>query len=264
MLVYIPTDFPYAADLFPTTRALKYAQTLSTDDADILVRLGGDRHEIVIEPLTGTITQCHREARFPLKSGPTYLPKVMDGIDHFNYCLDLFTEASPLKGSFALEMHRLRGEYTQRRPNLDGNMIVDGVVRFQSDAGAKYGFTIRNTSDVPVFPYLFYFDPGTYTIQQWYVPTRAALPPGATVTVGIGNELAFEFELEPGQQESSGFLKLFVTRHRLDLGWMTQGVSPFNPGFQQGLDAVGRAGFEKSVTPMQWDTLTVILTMTAK
>ncbi|KAJ7648730.1 hypothetical protein DFH06DRAFT_1209452 [Mycena polygramma] len=191
----------------------------------------------------------------------------MDGVVHFNYCLDVSAEAMPLKGRFELEMHRLRGEQPERKPNLafgrDGNMVVDGAVRFQSDDGAIYGFTIRNISDVAVFPHLFYFDPVTYTIKQWYEPSRAALPPGGTATIGMGDERAFEFELEPGQQESSGFLKLFVTRHRLDLGWMRQEMSPFNPRFQEGLEAAGRAKFEKSTTPMQWDALTVILTMTA-
>jgi hypothetical protein len=44
-------------------------------------------------------------------------------------------------------------------------MIKDGEVRLTSEVGAQYGFTIRNNSDEELFPYLFYFDPETYTIQ---------------------------------------------------------------------------------------------------
>jgi hypothetical protein len=44
-------------------------------------------------------------------------------------------------------------------------MIKDGEVVLTSEVGAQYGFTIRNTSEEDLFPYLFYFDPGTYTIQ---------------------------------------------------------------------------------------------------
>ncbi|KAJ6452378.1 hypothetical protein C8R47DRAFT_1169140 [Mycena vitilis] len=261
MLVYVPADFPWTAEVFPPARALTYAQTPSPKEADILRR--SDRDNVIVEAHTGTKAKCHHETRFPLKSGPRHLPNVMDGIVHFNYCLDVSAEATP---RFGLEIHRLRGEQTQRKPDLafdqDGNMVADGVVRFQSDVGAMYGFTIRNMSDVAVFPHLFYFDPDTFTIQQWYEPSRTALPPGGTVNIGMGAERAFEFALEPGQQESSGFLKLFVTCHRLDLAWMRQEISPFHPDFPEVLEATGRAGVERSTTPLQWDALTVTLTMT--
>jgi hypothetical protein len=63
-------------------------------------------------------------------------------------------------------MHRLLGEYPFCRPDLqDGNRIKDGEVRLTSEIDTQYGFTIRNTSDENLFPYLFYFDPETYTIQ---------------------------------------------------------------------------------------------------
>jgi hypothetical protein len=63
-------------------------------------------------------------------------------------------------------MHPLVGEYPCCTPDLQiGNMIRDGAVQVTSKAGAKYGFTIRNTSHKDLFPYLFYFDPQTYTIQ---------------------------------------------------------------------------------------------------
>jgi hypothetical protein len=44
-------------------------------------------------------------------------------------------------------------------------LIKDGVVGLTSEVGAQYGFTIRNTSEGDLFPYLFYFDPETYTIK---------------------------------------------------------------------------------------------------
>jgi hypothetical protein len=44
-------------------------------------------------------------------------------------------------------------------------MIKDGAVGLTSEVGAQYGFTIRNSSGEDLFPYLFYFDPETCTIQ---------------------------------------------------------------------------------------------------
>jgi hypothetical protein len=44
-------------------------------------------------------------------------------------------------------------------------MIKDDAVQLTSEVGARYGFRIHNMSDEDLFPYLFYFDPETYTVQ---------------------------------------------------------------------------------------------------
>jgi hypothetical protein len=77
-----------------------------------------------------------------------------------------------LKGKFALEMHRLHGDYPHRTPSE--NIVKNGEVQVASNAHAKYGFTIRNTSSVNLFPYLFYFDPDEYTIRVSSVARREA------------------------------------------------------------------------------------------
>jgi hypothetical protein len=96
---------------------------------------------------------------------PAHLPHSIDGVAHFSYFLDCANEADRIEG-VELEMHRLRGEYPCCTPDLQvGNMIKDGEVRLTSEVGSQYGFTIRNTSDEDLYPYLFYFDQETYTIQ---------------------------------------------------------------------------------------------------
>ncbi|KAJ7847293.1 caspase domain-containing protein [Mycena leptocephala] len=235
LLVHIPTDFAYTAQLFPPTRTrrtLKYVQAPSLDQAHIVVRNDGD--EIMIEPRTGTMRKCREK---------------------------------PIEGKFALEMHHLMGDYPQRKPDprvgKDGNMVENGEVRFASEVGAKYGFTIRNASAEELFPYLFYFDPDAYTIHLLYEPAGARVMAPLlcenTVTIGMGSEAAFEFTLPVGEQCSSGLLKLFVSNVYIDLEWIQQEVSPFNPLFggarkpHRALDALGPT----------WDALTVIVTMTA-
>ncbi|KAJ6582414.1 hypothetical protein B0H19DRAFT_1118255 [Mycena capillaripes] len=263
--VHTPADFLYTADLFPaaTDRPPKFVQA-KLREAHILVRSDGD--EIVIEPLTATMLKCMTEVRFPLHGNPAHLPDVFDGVAHFNYFLERKNVVDPLHG-FALEMHQLRGRYPAREPDPSvgqkGNMVVDGAVRFVSDADAIYGFTIRNTSPEELFPYLFYFDPEEYTIEKWYTPeSRNAAPLYAndgTVTVGMGGEKAFEFSLPRDKRESSGFLKLFVTREFIDLGWIVQGLSPFDQKFE----GTGRLKVqrEKLDCISTWDALTVTLTM---
>ncbi|KAJ7899343.1 hypothetical protein B0H13DRAFT_2337154 [Mycena leptocephala] len=154
MLVYTPADFPYTSVLFPTTGPPKFVPVSSLEEAHIVACKAG------------------------LALGdPAHLPHAIDGVAHFSYFLDCGNEADRLEG-VELEMHRLLGEYPFCVPDSqDGNMIKDGVVQVTSKAGAKYGFTIRNTSDEDLFPYLFYFDPHTCTIQNWYSPTGAGVEP---------------------------------------------------------------------------------------
>ncbi|KAJ6458685.1 hypothetical protein DFH09DRAFT_1115372 [Mycena vulgaris] len=227
--VYTYPDFPYASDLFPKTKIIrqqkgrKFLQAQSPETADIVI----------------TIIECGCETRLTLKENNAHLPAVVDGIAHFYYFLERHHGSAPLVG-VGLEMHRLLGEHPRRTQDLsvgdNGNMIVQHQARFSFDAEAKYGFTIRNTSEEDLFPYLFYFDPVNYTIDCWYSPDRRHEPPlyrrSGTVTIGMGNERAFEFALPSHSEQSSGFLKMFVSTQHLDLEWIQQRISPFDPTFE--------------------------------
>jgi hypothetical protein len=163
--VHAPADFPHKSVLFPTTgtgRPPNFVPAPSLEEAHIVVRSDGD--EIVIEPRTSTVLAGQPKPRLAL-GDPAHLPHAIDGVAHFSYFLDCANEADRLEG-VELEMHRLRGEYPCCTPDLQvGDMIKDGEVVLTSEVGAQYGFTICNTSDKDLFPYLFYFDPETYTIQ---------------------------------------------------------------------------------------------------
>ncbi|KAJ7890729.1 hypothetical protein B0H13DRAFT_2340914 [Mycena leptocephala] len=278
LYVYIPVDFRHTADLFPPTRTRrihKFTQAPSIAKAHIVVR--SDKDEIIIEPHISTMRKCQREIRIAL-SNPAHLANGIDGVAHFNYFLDRSNEVevNTLKGKFAFEMHRLQGDYPHRKPGR--NMVKDGEVQFASDARAKYGFTIRNTSPVNLFPYLFYFDPDKFTIQSLYCPTGPhGAPPlprgdtattgeaatnGGTMTIGMGSDPAFEFTLPPCEESSSGFFKLFVTSDYIDLDWIQQRTSPFDMGTMGArAPGVGRETLEWIPT---WNALTLILTMTAQ
>jgi hypothetical protein len=83
----------------------------------------------------------------------------------------------------------------------------------------------------------------------------------------MGSERAFDFTLSPGELSSRGFLKLFVTSEYIDLRWIQQKLSPFDPRF------VGTGRLRMSHEPLDlrttrsdamWDALTVTLTITAQ
>ncbi|KAJ7148500.1 caspase domain-containing protein [Mycena crocata] len=281
--VYTAPDFPYTADLFPTTnitrqpKGRKFVQAPTAEDAEIALHTvatasgGGDANEtgteLVFERLSGTLIECARETRWVPKGNTQHLPAVLDGIAHFNYFLERHHGSAPLAG-FTLEMHRLEGVYPARVPDRsfgqDGNLVEHHEVRLKDPKEARYGFTLRNTSEEDLFAYLFYFDPMLYTIDMWYAPEGAhVLPPlrnrDGTVAIGMGNERAFEFGLEPGQTSSAGFLKLFVSTQFLDLRWIRQ-ISPFDPKFQ----GTGRLRNDTELAGVpRWDALSVVLTMEA-
>ncbi|KAJ7899351.1 caspase domain-containing protein [Mycena leptocephala] len=270
LLVHAPADFPHMGVLFPTTGTVRppdFVSARSLEEAHIVVRSDGD--EIVIEPRTSTVLAGQPKPRFALVD-PVHLPHAIDGVAHFSYFLDCANEADRLEGVM-LEMHRLLGEYPFCRPDLQDEVTMkDGEVRIASEVGAQYGFTIRNTSDEDLFPYLFYFDPETYTIQNWYSPAGAGVEPPlqsrGMVTIGMGSERAFDFTLSPGELSSRGFLKLFVTSDYIDLGWIQQELSPFDPRFE----GIGRLRISHEPVDLRtrwdaiWDAWTVTLTITAQ
>ncbi|KAJ7289261.1 caspase domain-containing protein [Mycena rebaudengoi] len=270
--VYVAPDFPHMDALFPTTeitrqpKGRKFVQAAAADNADVVLRAEGD--DIVIGHRTSTSMETGPETRVSRSriSNIAHLPKVLDGIAHFNYFLERRHGDAPLEG-VSLEMYRLVGKWPGYGPdNNIGNMVKLHEARFGLESGAKYGFIFRNDSEEDLFPYLFYFNPEEYTITTWYMPESAtARAPlrsrGGTVTKGMGGDRAFQFRLPKNATSSSGFLKLFVSTEHLDLGWIKQEKTPFDPTFE----GTGRLSMhlEPFVDKPKWDALRVVLTMTA-
>ncbi|TFY62658.1 hypothetical protein EVJ58_g3722 [Rhodofomes roseus] len=99
----------------------------------------------------------------------------------------------------------------------------------------RYGFTLVNHSGVDLFPYVFFFDPHTYAIQNWYSPPwktgEAPLSAnGGHLRIGYGgsgiDELRFA---HPGAHPYAavGFLKIFVATCYVDLN--IEQLSLFGP-----------------------------------
>jgi hypothetical protein len=85
---------------------------------------------------------------------------------------------------------------------------------------------------------------------------------GGIVPIGLGSERTFDFAPLEGEISTFGFLKLFVSTEYLDLEWMKQSVSPFDPGFKAvpvSLDVI-----HEKLASIEWDSLTVVLTMSSE
>jgi hypothetical protein len=73
----------------------------------------------------------------------------------------------------------------------------------------------------------------------------------------MGSERALKFSLSPDAKSSSGFLKLFVASKYIDLQWIVQKLSPFDPLFRDTRTAI----ISREQLPPTGDALTVTLTM---
>ncbi|KAJ6526228.1 caspase domain-containing protein [Mycena vulgaris] len=272
MKIYVSPHFDTSAtsDLFPDTSHLKslpiprkFVQEASQAKADIeLKKLSDDK--FAVERLGGIIKDtAHVEPAIGFSLTPdkyNRLPVVMDGISHFNYFLHKHHAGDPIL-EVSMEMHKLTGPFLNRVPSAD--IFVEKVAKIKYTTGRKYGFTICNRSQHDLFPYLYYFDPAEYTIEEWYAPPAprtaplVASPNGRDVTrlpIGYGaGGYAFEFELPKDKKVDTGFLKVFVSTEYLDLTWIEQ-KSPFHPDFQ------GRKGrretFEKGSA---WDAFQAVV-----
>ncbi|KAJ7706851.1 caspase domain-containing protein [Mycena rosella] len=280
MKVFITPDFDPSAEsgLFPEQHLLvsqlqslpvprKFMRAESQADGDIeLKKLAGEK--FAIERLKGIIREHALLAAEFLLHPDKYnrLPIILDAVAHFNYFLRTHHGSAPIP-EVSLEMHTLTGPYPNRQPSAD---ILDSyVAEVKDDKDGRYGFTICNRSQHELFPYLFYFDPAQYTIDEWFAPPSptmrgplAASRDGIQATrlpigYGIGG-YAYKFNLPEGKTVDTGFLKLFVSTEYLDLGWIVQ-KSPFDPGFEPSSRlGAGRETIEKG---QAWHALHAVITV---
>ncbi|KAJ7154179.1 caspase domain-containing protein, partial [Mycena filopes] len=240
MKVYVHTseDPPLAVSdvAVPDGLGTDFLVVDALEAADLAIRRTGDE-EFTLTRLDAWIP---RYAAPDVALGVSFdrLPAAVDSVAHFNHFLGKHNGSGRAGDLCAtgndgvrLEMYQLDGEYGARVPNSAvGNLIVDNEARFPLEADGKYGFAIVNESAHDLFPYLFYFDPATYSIDAWYLPEShsmfaplpAKLSPGSEpsrITIGFGptGGYAVQFVVPEHLTSDTGFLKLFVSTKYLDL-----------------------------------------------
>ncbi|KAJ6499183.1 hypothetical protein C8R45DRAFT_106796 [Mycena sanguinolenta] len=252
----------------------------SIDSADIAIRRSGD-DEILLSRLDGKLSR-YELPDVRLSVSTTKLPSVLDAIAHFHYFLNKRPEHGQRSdglvahGEVRLEMYNLHGEYGARVPNMDlGNLVsAENEVRFRLDTQEKYGFAVCNYSERDLFPYLFYFDPASYSIDAWYLPEPTMAPPliarptsstePTRITVGYGASggYAFQFVIPDGVTTDTGFLKLFVSTSYLDLTRIEQPAAvDFSHGEEKDIDSESPRRRLRLGDAEMWSALDVAVTM---
>ena len=125
------------------------------------------------------------------------------------------------------------------------------------DEDERLGMTISNQTDLPLYPYVFYFDPSDLMISKsalriprceitlfyvvnWYKPPFGAgigslsaaidapLPPKSTLAIGYGSGgvSPWQFLLRDTDDKDVGFFKMFLTTSPVDFSSIAQ-ASPF-------------------------------------
>lgn len=146
------------------------------EDADIQlsVRKEGDRLNFAIETLQGIVAhQKLHASHFSLEV--THLSRlriIMDAAARFHYFLNKHPDRSPRPAlNITLDMHTLQDQPALKfiagrrvRVRDPSPNILDAQLRAEVATTDKIGFTFFNHSPYNIFPYLFYFDPTTYSI----------------------------------------------------------------------------------------------------
>lgn len=144
----------------------------SDEGANIVVGLKSNK--LIIERRNNLI-QTHASASIahdlPRNLG-LRLPNVFNAIAKFNFFLGQNLRAGQLD-QVALKMYRLNGTYGLFKPDeAETDLFIENKVMLLHEENARYGFAITNETPYPLFPYLFYFDPASYSIDVRSLPSR--------------------------------------------------------------------------------------------
>ncbi|KAK0475740.1 hypothetical protein IW261DRAFT_454887 [Armillaria novae-zelandiae] len=168
---------------------------------------------------------------------------VLQGSTGFHHHLHYSSEGSTaLAGKVTLEWKKLKTPSSSWNP-IHNDLNSKDVIFLDVDDMAKYGFKITNTTWVPLYVSIFYFNVNKLSIESLYQPQKSVegvknvpLPPGKSLTIGDGTDPRSEgFILGESQTLNIGYLKLFFSIEYLDLSAITQtsvwaslhqGVSP--------------------------------------
>ena len=198
--------------------------------------------------------------------------KAIDAAASFHLHLHRKNSKAPLCKRVAMGLHRLDGESWSL---IEENLLDDGKVMLTLDDSNLYAVSLKNGSDVDLWPYLFWMDATGYTIRPVFLPDPVAPPlrKGGQLTIGTGNvgSEALAFTLNDGEPYNSGFLKLFLSTAYAPMGLVEQGTPmsvpqptepppapPVSPSPSR-----SPAGAEKPEMPPKelWDTMMACVTI---
>ncbi|RDB28119.1 putative WD repeat-containing protein C2E1P5.05 [Hypsizygus marmoreus] len=226
----------------PQLRNTMSVQIVDTPDAARLhlslaeQKVSFSRNDPLINP--------HIGSRFPHtvdEDNIHLVQKVVRCASHFSYHLtrtgedfkNVWMELKTLKSE-------LSADFDQTLSPIGPNLIENEPATIVVDENARLGMTIYNQTDIPLYPYVFYFDPTDLIILEWYAAPSGAgagryttavdapLPSKSTLSIGYGDGgvSPWQFLLRDGEDKDVGFFKLFLATAPTDFSSLEQD-SPF-------------------------------------
>ncbi|RXW18692.1 hypothetical protein EST38_g7159 [Candolleomyces aberdarensis] len=241
-------DRAWLESVFPQNSSRHQIEIVG-DPAHATLTLDLKGQQVHIRPndalLNQYIPQCFSSSL--RRNSPEDIQSIIRAWQHFSYHLHRRG-----KNEFAqvrMELHYLEpidledsdGSYEPEnyRP-MDENLLSQEPSKVhvpEADVDKPLGMTLYNDSDIPIYPYLFYFDPNELTITPWLLAPHGAgvgdvdapLPPHSKLPVGYANGAAYpwQFCFEDDRVEDIGFFKLFLSASPANFSCIAQIESPF-------------------------------------
>jgi hypothetical protein len=124
-----------------------------------------DRNDTMINPYIGS-----RMPHVVDRTDILLIREVIRRFMHFNYHLTRMG-GDDFRNVY-MELRRLRTDYSanfdQTLTPVGENLIEKEPASLVVDEVARLGMTIHNRTDLPLYPYLFYFDPSDLDISTWH------------------------------------------------------------------------------------------------
>jgi hypothetical protein len=269
----------------------------SADAADVVLHVSSqgvsvDRKDTLLRPL---------QLDMPLVKAADvneYFPSAFPALARFHDFVSLENTARPFADLVDVRLHVLPPRLDEDELREAGEVIpfVNGEAKLASNgSGTMYAVCLTNHSDVPLFPFVMWFDPQSYSVQSFWSPLNGADAPlaarrwveeeedageGATpieakkrgywdngyLQLGRSTEChdAMWFELDPGQARDTGVLKIFLSERMMELNNMEQdkifGYTPDGvPNIRASNGEAGTRGGEALTE--SWDTVTKLVTV---
>ncbi|KAF8811440.1 hypothetical protein BYT27DRAFT_7231665 [Phlegmacium glaucopus] len=172
---------------------------------------------------------------------PGVTSAIFEAISRFNFYLYLQSESHPVGNRFRMKLERIAviGNLMENWPRIYGPAtpyfdfftsgerlrvpdlsIVTGSAKI-TDFVTPFCLTLRSEFGIPLYPYVFLFDPATYEIACFYHPDDGVAPLQGEriIPVGYGNQGGDPFKF---RKDEVTFFKIFVTSKYVDMSSLPQ------------------------------------------
>jgi len=163
-------------------------------------------------------------------------PDILNAIARFNFFLSQTSKHHPHAGNVQVDFYSLVDDDDSGGYHDDDALSrprkLKERVPFKNDeaelvySDQDYAFVLHNGGTSPLYPYLVYFDTGTYEISTWYTPfeDKPTLLPDRSLQIGASPEhrVPFSFFIREGDRVDTSIVKIFLLDTPTQMGFIDQ------------------------------------------